>query len=140
MAWVKVADVDLAKFAAELRVVDARFTPADGVDGYAKQLAEWRAREPDVEVLLSTGDAAGAWLTLVVCKRYGVTTFRGKRQKPTTIGVRAPRGFIDKVLRAHIGQLAGVFAAAKTEAMGELSTLWLGAARAAEPLYVDEDR
>ena len=131
--------MEFTKFAAELRAVERHFA-ADGVDGYAKRLAEWRARERDIELLLSTGDATGAWVTLLVCKRYGVKTFRAKRQKPTTIGVRAPKGFIDAVLHPHIGQVAGVFAAAKEEALSELAVLWLGAERAGETLLVDEER
>jgi hypothetical protein len=139
MCRAMVVCVDFTKF-AELRAIDRHFAPTDTVDRYVRQLAEWRAREPDIEVLLSTGDATGAWVTLLVCKSYGVKTFRAKRQKPTTIGVRAPRGFIDAVLHPHIGRVAGVFAAAKEEALSELAVLWLGAERAGEALHVDEDR
>jgi hypothetical protein len=134
-----VVRMDLTKFVADLRAVDKHFTPADGVDGYAKRLAEWRAREPDDELLLSTGDATGAWVTLLVCKRYGVKTFRGKRQKPTTVGVGAPKGFIDTVLHPHISHINSVFTAAKKQVIGELAVLWLGAERAGEPLHVDEE-
>jgi hypothetical protein len=131
--------MDLVQLAAELRAIDARLMPA-GAEGGARQLAEWRAREPDTELLLSTGDATGAWLTLLVCKRYGVRTFRGKRARPTTIGVSAPRGFIDRVLQPHITSLVRVFTQAKAQVVNELADAWLGADEADVALHVDEDR
>lgn len=130
--------MDLAKFTTELRAVDDRFATAAGVGGYAKVLAEWRAREPDTEILFSTGDATGAWVTLFVCKRYGVRTFRSKRAKPTTVGVRAPKGFIAKVLEPHIMALIQVFTAARAEVVNELVGAWLGA-QADEALFIDEE-
>ena len=130
--------MDLAKFRTELRAVDDRFATAAGAGGYGRVLTEWRGREADSEVLLSTGDATGAWITLIVCRRYGVTTFRRKRAKPTTVGVRAPKGFLDQVLEPHIRELASVFAAARVELISELASAWLGA-QADEALYVDEE-
>ena len=142
-----ITEYDTARPALEAEGIEAGWRAPharqadDDVAALVRALSSFRAHhERDIELLLSTGDATGAWVTLLVCKRYGVKTFRAKRQKPTTIGVRAPKGFIDAVLHPHIGQVAGVFAAAKEEALSELAVLWLGAERAGETLLVDEER
>lgn len=129
--------MDLTTFANELRVVDDRHGLAPGAGEQGKRLADWRALEPDVEILLSTGDSTGAWITLVLCKRYGVPSFHPKRARHTTIGVRAPRGFVVKVLEPHVKAVIAVFAAARAQVVGELADSWLGA-EASGVLTVDE--
>jgi hypothetical protein len=129
--------MDLTKFACELRVADERHGRPAGPGDNGNRLADWRALEPDVEILLSTGDSTGAWITLVLCKRYGVTTFQPKRARHTTIGVRAPKGFVVKVLEPHVKAVIAVFAAARAQVVGELADSWLGA-EANGVLTVDE--
>jgi hypothetical protein len=130
--------MDVPRRVMELRAADLAYT--EGADGKgAERLAEWRAREADTEILIGAGDALGAWVTLLVCKRYGVKTFRRKRMQRATIGVRAPEGFIDEVLRPHITAVLRVFVQARDEALNELTAAWLGEKVAAEPLVVDEE-
>jgi hypothetical protein len=130
--------MDVPRRVTELRAADLAYTERSDRNGAAR-LAAWRVREADAEILISTGDALGGWVTLLVCKQYGVKTFRRRRMQKTTIGVRAPEGFIDEVLRPHILAVLRVFTTARDEAVKEIATAWLGAKEAAEPLVLDEE-
>lgn len=132
--------VDLAKLANELDAIERRFAPDGDVSQSAcvKQLAEWRTREADREEVCSTGNATTAWLLLRLCGRYGIRPFRRPRQKPTTICLHAPAGFVSKVLWPQVQESAGVFARAHAELTGDIITKWLGAAVADETIFVDE--
>jgi F0F1-type ATP synthase assembly protein I len=66
-----------------------------------------------------------------------VTTFQPKRARHTTIGVRAPKGFVVKVLEPHVKAVISVFRAARTQVVTELADSWLGA-EAVRVLTVDE--
>lgn len=132
--------MDLAAFAEQLQVVEQRYQPVslDDRAAYAKQLAEWRQKEPDSEVVCLTGDPTGAWLLLFLCVRYGIRTSRRARQKPTTFCVHAPRGFVDKVLWPQWREMVAVFDKARAMAVNELVTAWLGP-RGGAVLFVDSD-
>jgi hypothetical protein len=130
--------MDVPRRVAELRAVDLVYAERSDRNGSGR-LAAWRAREADAELLIAAGDALGAWVTLLVCKQYDVKTFRRKRMQKATIGVRAPRGFIDEVLRPHIAAVLGVFIQVRDEALNELAAAWLGQEKADAPLVVDEE-
>lgn len=132
--------MDLSKIADELDAIERRFAPGGDVSPSArvKQLAEWRTREADREEVCSTGNATAAWLLLRLCGRYGIRPFRRPRQKPTTICLHAPAGFVSKVLWPQVQESARVFARAHAELTGDIATKWLGAAVADETIFIDE--
>ena len=131
--------MDVSALAEQLREVDRRYAPPGGADraAYAKQLAEWRLKEPDSEEVCSTGDATSAWLLLWLCARYGIRTSRRPRQKPTTICVHAPRGFATKILWPQLQEMNRVFDQARALAVEEVATAWLGPEANSAPLFVD---
>ena len=44
-------------------------------------------------------------LFVALCRRYGLKPYRYRRQRYTTVLVRAPRSFIDQVLWPEFGEL-----------------------------------
>ena len=132
--------MDLAEIAEELDAIERRFAPGGDVSQSAcvQQLAEWRTREADREEVCSTGNATAAWILLRLCGRYGIRPFRRPRQKPTTICLHAPAGFVSRVLWPQLQASAHVFARAHAELTNDIITRWLGAAVADETILVDE--
>jgi hypothetical protein len=122
--------VDIEAMVKELQAIERRYAPASGVgpEAYARQLAEWRTREPDREEVCSTGDATGAWIVVMLCARYGIRPFRRPRQKPTTITLMAPAGFVSKVFWPQVKEMVGVFEAARVSMVNQVVGAWLGAA------------
>lgn len=133
--------MDVAAFAEQLRVVDRGYAPPSPADraAYAKQLAEWRQKEPDSEEVFATGDSTGAWLLLWLCARYGIRTSRRARQKLTTICVHAPTSFVTQVLGPQLDEMLAVFDKARAMAVDDVVTAWLGPGASSEPLFVDGD-
>lgn len=133
--------MDFAALAEQLRVVEQRYEPVSQPDraAYAKQLAEWRQKEPDSEEVCLTGDPTGAWLLLLLCARYGIRTSRRPRQKVTTICVHAPSGFVTKVLWPQWRELVAVFDKARAMAVNEVMSAWLGSKAGSAVLFVDGD-
>ena len=123
----------------ELRAIEQRYAPPSGAspEAYARQLAEWRAREADREEVCSTRGATGAWVVVMLCARYGIRPFRRPRQRPTTITLLAPAGFVSKVLWPQVQAMVAVFEAARASMMKEVAGAWLGPS-ADQPLFVDE--
>ncbi len=132
--------MDVESVAKALRAIELRYAPPSGAsaEGYARQLAEWRLREPDREEVCTTHDATGAWLVVMLCARYGIRPFRRPRQKPTTTCLRAPASFVTKVFWPQVQEMARVFEAARASMVDEITTAWLGAA-ANEVFVVDEE-
>lgn len=65
------------------------------------QLAQMEARpqaELPIEFQVTLHDPWARRLFLALCRRYGLRPFRYKRQRRTTVIVRAPRSFVDKTL------------------------------------------
>ncbi len=54
--------------------------------------------ETPIEFQIALHDPWARRLFLALCRRYGLRPFRYKRQRRTTVIVRAPRSFIDKTL------------------------------------------
>jgi hypothetical protein len=134
--------MDLVTVVTELRAIEERYAPAGGAsrEAYAKQLADGRAREADREEVCNTGDATAAWIVLLLCSRYGVRPFRRRRQKPTTICVHVPAGFMSKVFWPQVTEMATAFERARRAMVDEVATAWLGRAAAEETFFVDEVR
>jgi hypothetical protein len=66
-----------------------------------EQLARMEAKpqeEAPIEFQISLQDPWARRLFLALCRRYGLRPFRYRRQRRTTVIVRAPRGFVDKTL------------------------------------------
>ena len=131
--------MDVSALVEQLREVDRRYAPPGEASGaaYAKLLAEWRLKEVDREEVCNTGDATTAWLLLWLCARYGIRPFRRPRQKPTTICIRAPKGFVATHIGPQLQEMAAVFEHARAAGVDELVTAWLGPAAVAEPIIVD---
>lgn len=62
------------------------------------RLEEQTRRDPPVELQFSMSDVWSRQLFVSLCRRYGLKPYRYPRQKRTTVMVRVPRGFNDKVL------------------------------------------
>lgn len=123
----------------QLRAIERQYLPNGGGEAEARsQLAAWRAKEPDEEHTLSTGDATGAWLTLHLCERYGLKPFRRAKQRLTTVSIRAPQGFTATVFGPQVQAIIRVFNEAKERAVGDLATEWLGPERGDATLFVDK--
>ncbi|WP_321470066.1 hypothetical protein [uncultured Paludibaculum sp.] len=54
--------------------------------------------ERPVETLFTLTDQWQRRLFVALCRRYGLQPYRYKRQRYTTVVVRAPRGFVDGTL------------------------------------------
>jgi hypothetical protein len=54
--------------------------------------------EPAVETQVTLPDRWQRRLFAALCRRYGLNPYRYKRQRYTTVVVRAPRSFIDRTL------------------------------------------
>lgn len=61
--------------------------------------------EPSVETQVTLPDRWQRRLFMALCRRYGLEPYRYKRQRHTTLVVRAPRSFIDKTLWPEYLQL-----------------------------------
>lgn len=133
--------MDIVALVTQLQAIEKRYAPPGGAapESCAAQLAEWRKREDDREEVCTTRDPTAAWYLLRLCRRYGIRPFRRPKQKPTTICVRVPAGFMSKVLWPQVREAAVVFERARRAAVDELVAAWLGPAIAEEPLFVDEE-
>jgi hypothetical protein len=133
--------VDIEAMVKELRAIEQRHAPATGAgpEAYARQLAEWRKTEPDREEVCSTGDATGAWVVVMLCARYGIRPFRRPRQKPTTITLMAPAGFVSKVFWPQVKEMVRVFEAGRASMVNQVVGAWLGAA-GGQAFTIEEQR
>lgn len=132
--------MDVEVVVEALREIDRKYAPAAGAgaEAYVKQLADWRTREPDREEVCSTHDATGAWIVVMLCARYGIRPFRRPRQKPTTICLLAPEGFVSKIFWPQVQEMRCVFEAARVKMVEEVVSAWLGPA-GTRALVVDSE-
>jgi hypothetical protein len=63
-----------------------------------KALAAMQQTERTIEVQFTLPDRWQRRLFAALCRRYGLDPYRYKRQRYTTVMVRAPRAFIDRTL------------------------------------------
>ena len=92
----------------KLRKIEALYTGAGtpgerdaaeaALERLRARLAKQQASEPPVEIQFSLGDQWSRRLFLALCRRYGLDPYRYKRQRRTTVMVRLPQSFCNKVL------------------------------------------
>jgi hypothetical protein len=70
------------------------------------RLAEVRAREKDEVLVYRLPDPWTRQLFLALCRRYGLTPYRERGQRYTTVMVRAPKTFQDKTLWSEFQALS----------------------------------
>jgi tRNA nucleotidyltransferase (CCA-adding enzyme) len=75
-----------------------RDAAAAAIDRIKKALGAAANTEPSIEFQFSMPDAWHRRLFSALCRRYGLKPFRYKRQRMTTVMVRAPRSFVDRTL------------------------------------------
>jgi hypothetical protein len=63
-----------------------------------ERLAELRGREKSVELVYRLPDQWSRKLFVALCRRYGLSPYRERGQRQTTVMVRAPRTFHDRTL------------------------------------------
>ena len=82
-----------------------RVAAAAAIERIKIALAAMARTEPPVEVQCSLPDRWQRRLFAALCRRYGLQPYRYKRQRRTTMIVKAPRSFIDKTLWPEYVQL-----------------------------------
>ncbi len=68
-------------------------------------LAGIQRTEQPIEMQYSLSDQWRRRLFVALCRRYGLEPFRYRRQRYTTVMVRAPKSFLDKTLWPEYQQL-----------------------------------
>jgi len=69
------------------------------------KLAEMENRDPPIELQFSIPDPWSRQLFTALCRRYGLKPYRYRRQRQTSIMVRAPRRFFHEVLLPEFSDL-----------------------------------
>jgi hypothetical protein len=82
-----------------------RDAAAAALDRIKKTLAGMGQTERPVEVQFTMPDRWQRRLFTALCRRYGLEPFRYKRQRQTTVMLRAPRSFIAQTLWPEYSQL-----------------------------------
>jgi hypothetical protein len=75
-----------------------RNAAAAAIERIKKTLAGMQRTEPSVEMQFTMPDRWQRRLFAALCRRFGLEPYRYKRQRYTTVMLRAPRSFIDKTL------------------------------------------
>jgi hypothetical protein len=75
-----------------------RSAAAAAIDRVKGALAGFAKQEPSREIQVNLPDLWQRRLFSALCRRYGISPYRYKRQRHTTVVVRAPRSFIDQTL------------------------------------------
>ena len=84
-----------------------RSAAAAAIDRVKKALAGMQQTERLVEVQFTLPDRWQRRLFAALCRRYGIEPYRYKRQRYTTVMVRAPRSFIDRTLWPEYLEIKG---------------------------------
>ena len=71
------------------------------------RLKELEQRDPPIELQFSLPDRWSRILFTALCRRYGLEPYRYRRQRRTTLMVRAPRQFTEEVLWPEFKELDG---------------------------------
>ena len=69
------------------------------------RLAELGRSDPAIEMQFSMPDQWSRQLFMALSRRYGLKPYRYRRQRHTTVVIRAPKGFIDTVLWPEFTEL-----------------------------------
>lgn len=75
-----------------------RSAAAAAIERVKKALAGFQQTEQAVEMQFSMADQWQRRLFMALCRRYGLSPYRYRRQRHTTVLVRAPKSFINKTL------------------------------------------
>jgi hypothetical protein len=84
-----------------------RNAAAAAIERVKKALAAMQQTERAVEMQFTLPDRWQRRLFAALCRRYGLEPYRYKRQRYTTVMVRAPRSFIDHTLWPEYQQIKG---------------------------------
>lgn len=84
-----------------------RIAAAAAIDRVKKTLASMEHTERLVEMQFSLPDRWQRRLFAALCRRYGLEPYRYKRQRYTTVMVRAPRSFIERTLWPEYQEIKG---------------------------------
>jgi len=71
------------------------------------RLKDLERRDPPIELQFSLPDRWSRILFTALCRRYGLEPYRYRRQRRTTLMVRAPRQFTQEVLWPEFNELNG---------------------------------
>jgi hypothetical protein len=82
-----------------------RLAAAAALERIRARLRQQQARDPAAETKVSLPDQWSRHLFVALCRRYGLRPFRYRRQRLTTVMVRAPRGFFDQILWPEFQEL-----------------------------------
>jgi hypothetical protein len=82
-----------------------RSAAAAAIERVKKALAGMAHTEPISELQFMLPDLWQRRLFTALCRRYGLEPFRYKRQRQTTVVVRAPKTFVDRTLWPEYQQL-----------------------------------
>ncbi len=85
--------------------VGERLAAGAALERVRAKLAELEQQEPPVEMQFSISDPWSRHLFMALCRRYGINPYRYRRQRRTTVMVRAPRHFIEQVLWREFAEL-----------------------------------
>ncbi|HEV3197965.1 MAG TPA: hypothetical protein VGZ73_08660 [Bryobacteraceae bacterium] len=75
-----------------------RSAAAAAIERVKKAMAGFRQTEQPAEMQFSMADLWQRRLFMALCRRYGLEPYRYRRQRQTTVLVRAPKSFINKTL------------------------------------------
>jgi hypothetical protein len=102
---------------AKLRKISALFegattagernAAAAAIERVKRTLAGMQQTEASVEMQFTLPDRWQRRLFAALCRRYGLEPYRYKRQRYTTVMVRAPRSFIDRTLWPEYQEIRG---------------------------------
>jgi len=84
-----------------------RNAAAAAIDRVKKALGAMQQTERAVEVQFTLPDRWQRRLFAALCRRYGLEPYRYKRQRYTTVMVRAPHSFIDNTLWPEYQEIKG---------------------------------
>jgi hypothetical protein len=80
------------------KTIGERQAAGAAIERVKQALAATAQTEQPVEVQFSLPDRWQRRLFMALCRRYGLEPFRYRRQRYTTVMVRAPRSFVDMTL------------------------------------------
>lgn len=82
-----------------------RVAAGAAVERLRARLAELGRQAPPIEMRFTLQDPWSARLLIALCRRWGLQPFRYPRQRQTTVIVRAPRDFLERVLWPRFQEL-----------------------------------
>src|SRR5437868_5658084 len=85
-----------------------RLAAAAALERIRLRLAEARRHDPPAEIKFSLPDMWARQLFLALCRRYGLEPYRYRRQRRTTVILKAPRSFVEQMLWPEFKELLDV--------------------------------